>query len=82
MKKYLGLILLTLTFQIEAKSTGATLMLRAIVPEMYKVEISFKNGKPTAHLTANHHRKDPGFGPRFKVSKLKGKQYLVSVVHP
>lgn len=82
MAKYLGLFLFLISFQIEAKSTGATLILRAFVPEKYKVEVTIKNGKPIAHLLANHHRGEAGFGPRFKISKLKGKQYLVSVVHP
>jgi hypothetical protein len=82
MAKYLGLFLFMISLGIEAKSTGATLMLRAFVPAKYSVEVTVRNGIPEASLRTNSHRGQMGFGPRFNVTKLKNQQFLVSVVHP
>lgn len=80
MTKYLGLFLLILSTNTFAGNTNAMLVLRAIVPEVMKVEIKMDKNGPKAVLHTNHKGKYHPV-PKFVIKK-HSTHYLVSVTHP
>ena len=58
MKHLLGLLLFCLPFTASAKSNNATLILRAVVPVVYKVDVQMKGANPIVKISSNlpHHR--------------------------
>ncbi len=82
MKKYLGLILLLLSFNVlakSAKSTTAVLLLRANVPVSYKVNVRVDKHGIHPSLKTNALRGHAR--PKFEIKK-SSHSYIVSVVHP
>lgn len=54
-------------------------MLRAVVPEKFKVEVKMTENGPKVLLHSNNRRHR--HLPKFKIDKKEG-NYLVSVTHP
>lgn len=79
MKKYLGPIILLLSFQCLAKSSETNLFLRGTVPATHKIEIRIDKKGFHTHMKTNaphgHAR------PKFFIKKSPH-SYMVSVVHP
>ena len=80
MTKYLGLFLFIASFNSYGANTNAVLMLRAVVPEVTKVEVKMDKNGPRAIVHTNHKGKHHS-GPKFLIKKYST-HYLVSVTHP
>lgn len=59
--------------------TNSVLMLRAYVPESFKVEVTMSKDGPSAKIRSNTRKGRPL--PKYSISKVKD-SYLVSVTHP
>lgn len=79
MTKYLGLFVLILSSQAMA-GTNSMLVLRAIVPEVMKVEVKLDKKGPQAILHTNNKGKHHSM-PKFLIKKHES-HYLVSVTQP
>ena len=80
MTKYLGPFLFLISFNSFAGNTSAMLVLRAIVPEVTKVEVRMDKHGPKAVLHTNHKGKHHPV-PKFLIKK-HSTHYLVSVTQP